>query len=46
MNDFVICSQCIYWEEDENKESRDDCYFREINEVFGRGEMTYKDLDG
>ena len=24
---FVICSQCIYWEECENKEDRDGCYF-------------------
>ena len=29
MNDFIICSQCIYWEECENKESRDGCYFGE-----------------
>ena len=29
MNDFIICSQCIYWEECENKENRDGCYFGE-----------------
>lgn len=27
MGEFVMCSQCIYWEECENKESRDGCYF-------------------
>ena len=27
MSDFVICSQCIYWEECENKEDRNGCYF-------------------
>lgn len=27
MGEFVICSQCIYWEECENKEDRDGCYF-------------------
>lgn len=46
MNNFVICSQCIYWEECENKENHDGCYFGEINEVFSRGGVTYKDLDG
>lgn len=30
MNDFVICSQCIYWEECENKEDRNGCYFGEV----------------
>ena len=40
MNDFVICSQCIYWEEYENKENRDDCYFGETEDDFN------KDLDG
>lgn len=27
MNGFTMCSQCIYWEECESKESRDGCYF-------------------
>ena len=34
MGDFVICSQCIYWEECENKESRDGCYFGAKEEDF------------
>lgn len=29
MEEFVMCSQCVYWEECENKESRDGCYFGE-----------------
>ena len=40
MNDFVICSQCIYWEECGNKENRDGCYFGETEDDFN------KDLDG
>ena len=38
MGEFVICSQYIYWEECENKEDRDGCYFGEINknEDFGQ----------
>ena len=27
--EFVVCSQCSYWEECENKENRDGCYFGE-----------------
>lgn len=38
MGNFIICSQCIYFEECENKESRDGCYFGEtednLNENF------------
>ena len=29
MGEFVICSQCIYWEDCENKEDRDGCYILE-----------------
>ena len=36
MNGFTMCSQCIYWEECENKESRDGCYFGVINEDLGQ----------
>lgn len=34
MGEFVICSQCIYWEECENKEDRDGCYFGVKEEDF------------
>ena len=34
MGEFVTCSQCIYWEECENKESRDGCYFGVMEEDF------------
>ena len=34
MGDFVICSQCVYWEDCENKEDRDGCYFGEKEENF------------
>jgi hypothetical protein len=40
MGEFVICSQCIYWEECENKEDRDGCYFGAKEEDFD------EDLDG
>ena len=30
--EFVICSQCRYWEECENKENHDGCYFGEKKE--------------
>ena len=36
MGNFIICSQCIYFEECENKENRDGCYFGEINEDLGQ----------
>ena len=40
MGEFVICSQCIYWEDCENKEDRDGCY-------FGAKEGDFdEDLDG
>lgn len=32
MGDFIICSQCIYFEDCENKEDRDGCYFGETEE--------------
>lgn len=32
MGDFVICSQCVYWEECEMKEDRDGCYFGETED--------------
>jgi hypothetical protein len=34
MGEFVICSQCIYWEDCENKEGRDGCYFGAKEEDF------------
>jgi hypothetical protein len=34
MDEFVICSQCVYWEECENKEDRDGCYFGVKEEDF------------
>ena len=40
MNGFTMCSQCIYWEECDNKESRDGCYFGMKEEDFD------EDLDG
>lgn len=40
MGDFVICSQCIYWEDCEMKESRDGCYFGEMEDNLN------EDLDG
>ena len=40
MNSFVMCSQCIYFEECENKENRDGCYFGETEDNLN------KDLDG
>ena len=40
MNGFTMCSQCIYWEECENRESRDGCYFGMKEEDFD------EDLDG
>ena len=40
MENFVICFQCIYLEECENKESHDGCYFGEIEDNFN------EDLDG
>ena len=30
MNGFIICSQYIYWEEYEYKESYDGCYFEKM----------------
>lgn len=27
--EFVICKECIYWEDCFNKENRDGCYFGE-----------------
>ena len=30
--EFVICSQCLYWEDCENKENHDGCYFGEKKE--------------
>lgn len=34
MGDFVICSQCVYHEDCEMKESRDGCYFGAKEEDF------------
>lgn len=34
MEDFVICSQCIYFDECEIKEDRDGCYFGATEEDF------------
>lgn len=34
MGEFVICSQCVYWEDCENKEDRDGCYFGAKEEDF------------
>ena len=28
-DEFVLCSECIYYDECENKEDRDGCYFGE-----------------
>lgn len=36
MGEFVICSQCIYWEDCENKEDRDGCYFGAKEEDFDK----------
>ena len=32
MGDFVMCSECVYFEECEKKESHDGCYFGEKEE--------------
>ena len=29
--DFILCSNCIYWDECEDKESRDGCCFGEMS---------------
>ena len=34
MDEFIMCSQCIYWEDCENKEDRDGCYFGEKEKDF------------
>ena len=34
MGEFVICSQCVYWEDCENKEDRDGCFFGAKEEDF------------
>lgn len=38
MKDFVICSQCAFWEECRDKENHDGCY-------FGEEEDENEDLD-
>ena len=30
--EFIICSQCLYWEDCKNKEKLDGCYFGEKEE--------------
>ena len=36
--EYVACKECIMWEDCENKESRDGCYFgeKETNEDEGK----------
>ena len=34
MGEFIMCSQCIYWRECENKENRDGCYFGETEDTI------------
>ena len=30
LDEFVTCNTCSYWEDCDNKESRDGCYFGEV----------------